>query len=75
MAYAGHGYVVDVFDVAREDGVYGIVDGSMDGFTGALGNSGGSKDEHIKVEEEPPEGGGVDGECVHGGDCLDGVGL
>ncbi len=25
------------------------------------------------MEEEPPEGGGVDGECVHGDDCLDSV--
>jgi hypothetical protein len=40
---------------------------------GAVGSGGGSKDEHVEVEEEPPEGGGVDGECVRGGDCMDGV--
>jgi hypothetical protein len=28
----------------------------MDRFMGALGSSGGSKDKHVKVEEEPPEG-------------------
>ena len=75
MACAGHGYVVDLFDVAREDGVYAIADGSMDGFMGALGSGGGSKDKHVEVVEEPPEGGGFDRECVRGGDCVDGVGL
>ncbi len=45
----------------------------MDRLMGALGSSGGSKDEHVEVEEEPPEGGGVNGECVCSGDCLDGV--
>jgi hypothetical protein len=40
---------------------------------GALCSGGGSKDEHVKMEGEPPEGGGVNGECVRGGDCLDGV--
>ncbi len=35
---------------------------------GALGRSGGSKDKHVEVEKEPPEGGGVNGECVRGGD-------
>ena len=72
MAHASHGYVVDVFNVASKDGVYAIVDGSMDEFTVVLGSSGGSKDKHVEVEEEPPEGGGVDG-C--GGDCLDSVGF
>ncbi len=50
-----------------------IVDGFMDRLMGALGSGGGSKDEHVKLEEEPPEGGGVNGECIHSGDCLDGV--
>jgi hypothetical protein len=45
----------------------------MDRLMGVLGSSGGSEDEHVKVEEEPPEGGGVNGVCVRGGDCLDGV--
>jgi hypothetical protein len=40
---------------------------------GALGSGGGSKEEHVEVEEEPPKGGGVNGECICGGDCLDGV--
>ncbi len=40
---------------------------------GELGSGGGSKDKHVKVEEEPPEGSGVNGACVGSGDCLDGV--
>ncbi len=40
---------------------------------GALGSGGGSKDGHVEVEEEPPEGSEVNGECISGGDCLDGV--
>jgi hypothetical protein len=40
---------------------------------GALGGGGGSKDEHVKVEEEPLEAVRVNGECVRSGDCLDGV--
>jgi hypothetical protein len=32
---------------------------------GALGSGGGSKDEHVEVEEEPPERGGINGECIH----------
>ncbi len=50
-----------------------IADGFVYRLMGALGNGGGSKDEHVEVEEELPEGGGVNGECVRGGDCLDGV--
>ncbi len=34
----------------------------MDRVMGALGTGGGSEDEHVKVEEEPPEEGGVNGE-------------
>ncbi len=74
VSCACHGHVVDVFDVARVDGIDAIPDGSMDGFVVAFGGSGGSKDKHIKVEEDPPEGGGVDGECICIGDGLDGVG-
>jgi hypothetical protein len=48
---AGHCYVVDVFDVARVDGVYAIPYGSVDRVTGALGGGGESKDKHIEVEE------------------------
>jgi hypothetical protein len=40
---------------------------------GVLGSGGGSKYEHVEVEEEPQEGGGINGESVRGGDCLDGV--
>ncbi len=75
VSCARHGHVVDVFDVARVDGVDAIPDGSMDGFVGVFDGSGGSKDKHIKVEEDPPEGGGVDGEWIWVGDGLDGVGL
>ncbi len=60
MPCAGHGHVVDVFNVARVDGVDAIADGAIDGFMGLFGSSGGSKDKHIKVEEKSPEGGGVD---------------
>jgi hypothetical protein len=70
---ASHGYVVDVFNVTREDGIDAVADGFMDRFMRALGSGGGSKDKYIKVEEEPPERGGVNGECIHGGDCLDGM--
>jgi hypothetical protein len=45
----------------------------MDRLMGALGSGGGSKDEPVEVEKEPPEGGGANGECIHGGDCLDDV--
>ncbi len=40
---------------------------------GVLGSGGGSKDKHVEVGEEPPEGSGDNGECVGGGNCLDGV--
>ncbi len=50
-----------------------IADGFVYRLLGALGSGGGSKDMHVKVEEEPPEGGGVNRESVCGGDCLDGV--
>jgi hypothetical protein len=40
---------------------------------GALVSNIGSKDKHVEVEEEPPEGGAVDGEHIHSCDCLDGV--
>jgi hypothetical protein len=49
---AGHGYVVDVFNITRDDGVDAIVDDFMDRFMGALGSGGGSKDKHVEVEEE-----------------------
>ena len=42
MSCARHGHVVDVFNVSRVDGVDAIPDGSMDGFVGAFGGSGGS---------------------------------
>ena len=44
MSCARHGHVVDVFDVVRVDGVDVIPDGSMEGFVGAFGGSGGSED-------------------------------
>ncbi len=50
-----------------------IADGFVDRLMGALGSGGGSEDEHVEVEEEPPEGGRVNGECVRHGDCLDSV--
>lgn len=51
MPSAGHGHVVDVFDVARVDGVYAIPYGSVDRVTGAFGGGGWSKDKHVEVEE------------------------
>ncbi len=50
-----------------------IADSFVDRPMGALGSGGGSKNKHVGVEEEPPEGGGVNGECVCSADCLDGV--
>ena len=41
-----------------------IPDGSMNRFVGAFYGSGRSEDKHIKVEANPLEGGGVDGECI-----------
>ncbi len=38
-----------------------------------LGSSRGKKDEHVEVEEDPLEGGGVNGKCIRSDDCLDGV--
>ena len=51
MSSAGHSHVVDVFDVARVDGVYAILYGSVDRVAGAFGGGGGSEDKHVKVEE------------------------
>ncbi len=51
MPSAGHSHVVDIFDVARVDGVYAIQYGSIDGVTGAIGGGGGSKDKHVEVQE------------------------
>ena len=48
---AGHSHVVDVFDVARVDGVYAIPYGSVDGVTGTIDGGGGSQDKHVEVEE------------------------
>jgi len=48
---AGHSHVVDVFDVARVDGIDAIPDGGMDRFVGAFGGVGGSEDQHVVVEE------------------------
>ena len=75
MPHASHGHVVDIFNVVRVDGVDAVPDGSMDGFVGTFGSSGGSKEKHIKVEEKPPEGGEVNGECICIGDGLNSVGL
>ena len=44
MPFAGHSHVVDIFDVARVDGVYAIPYGSVDRFVGAGGGGGGSED-------------------------------
>ena len=51
MPSAGHSHVVDVFDVARVDGVYVIPYGSVDRFVGAFGGCGGGEDKHVEVEE------------------------
>ncbi len=51
MPSAGHSRVVDVFDVARVDGVYAISYGSVDRVMGAFGGGGWSKDKHVEVEE------------------------
>ncbi len=48
----GHG--VNILNVPREDGVDTITDGAVDGLVGALCRCVGSKDKHVKVEEEPP---------------------
>ena len=65
-----HGCVKKEGDIAREGGVDAITDGVMNGGIGSLLSCGGCKDEHVEVEEEPPEGGGViDGGAVGiGGD-------
>jgi hypothetical protein len=41
VLHAGHGYVVDIFDVTRRDGVDAIADGFMDRLMGVLGSGGG----------------------------------
>ena len=51
MPSAGHSHVVDVFNVARVDGVYAIPYGSVDGVTGTIDGGGGSQDKHVEVEE------------------------
>ena len=51
MPPAGHSHVVDVFDVARVDGIDAISYGSMNRFVGAFGGGGGSEDKHVEVEE------------------------
>jgi hypothetical protein len=48
-----------VFNVTRLDGVDAIAYDFVDRLMGALSSGGGSEDEHVEVEEEPPEGGGV----------------
>ncbi len=42
----------------------------MDGLVGALCRCVGSKDKHVKVEEEPPKRSGIDGMWVGSGDCM-----
>ena len=75
MACAFHSHGVGVFDVAGEDGVNAVADCAMDGVVGALLFCRWCKDEHIKVEEEPPKWGGIDGMGVCVGDGVDCVGL
>ena len=75
MARACHCHVVGVFDVAREDGVNAVADGAMDGVVGSLSCGGWCKDNHVKVEEEPPKWGGINGVGVRVGDGVDRVGL
>ena len=75
MSRACHCHVVGVFDVAGEDGINAVADCAMDGVVGALLFCRWCKDEHIKVEEEPPKWGGIDGVCVGVGDGEDCVGL
>jgi hypothetical protein len=48
---AGHNHVVDVFDVTGVDGIDVIPDGGMDRFVRAFSGGGGSKDQHVEVEE------------------------
>ncbi len=75
MACACHSHGVGVFDVAGEDGINAVADCAMDGVVGALLFCRWCKDEHIKVEEEPPKWGGIDGVGVSCGDGVDSVGL
>jgi hypothetical protein len=60
----------DLHNVPRENGVDTIADGALDVLVGALCYRGGSKDKHVKVEEEPPKWSGIDGICVGIGDGM-----
>ena len=51
MSFAGHSHFVDIFDVARVDGVNAIPYCSVDRVVGAVGGGGGSEDKHVEVEE------------------------
>ena len=54
-----HGGVKQKGNVARECSVDAIANRGMDGETVALLFGSGGKNEHVKMEEEPPKGGSV----------------
>ncbi len=70
MTGACHCHGVNILNVPREDGVDTISDGAVDGLVGTFCRCGGSKDKHVKVEEEPPKWFGTDGMCVGSGDGM-----
>ncbi len=67
---ACHGHGVNILNVPREDGVDTVADSAVYGLVGALCHCRGSKDKHVKVEEEPPRRSGINGMCVGSGDGM-----